>query len=106
MAAPRYCLSAHQHDTLAYGLRNELTQVVRKFGRLHVIGKTAERQVPPSSIQGSRMRVAETSQAGDVLITNAIGSELVRQGLAVELRVVAGAWYGSHVHESGHRVRL
>jgi hypothetical protein len=48
------------------------------------------------------MRSAETSQTRHVLITDAIGVELDRQGVKVELGVVAGAWYGTHVHKPGH----
>src|ERR1043166_5439526 len=105
MAAPRHCLSAHQHDTLAHGLYDELSQVLRKFGRLHVVCETAEGQVPPSRIQGPWTSAPETSQASNVLISDAIGTELGRQGIEVELRIVARAWPRTHVDEPGHRVR-
>src|ERR1041384_8739983 len=86
MAAPRHCLSAHQHDTLAHGLCDELSQVLRKCGRLHVVCETAEGQVPPTRIQGPWMSAPETSQTSNVLISDAIGSELGRAGIAFEPR--------------------
>src|SRR6266581_1985860 len=106
MAAPRYGLCAHQHDSLPRCLTDEAGQIVGKFAGLYVVGETAEGHVSPSRIQGPRMRAAESPQAGKVLITDAMGGERGRQGIAVELRVVARAWYGTHVHESDHRVRL
>ena len=52
------------------------------------------------------MRPAKSSQAGNVLIADAIERQSCWQGIAVELRVVARAWHGTHVNEPGHRVRL
>src|SRR5438552_697428 len=100
MAAPRYGLGAHQHDSLPHCLFDEAGQIVGKSGGLHVVGEAAEGHVAPSRIQGPRMRAAESSQAGNVLITDAMDGEGGRQGIAVELRVVARPWHG-YEHVAG-----
>src|SRR2546427_12771779 len=98
MAAPRYGLGAHQHDSLARGPCDEVCEVFREFRGLHVVAITAEGHVAPSRIQGPRMRATESSQAGNVFIADAIGRECGREGIAVELRVVARPWHGTHVN--------
>src|SRR2546427_365887 len=104
MAAPRYGLGAHQCDSLSRSLFDEAGQIVGKFWGPHVVGVTAEGSVSPSRIQGNRMRAAESSQAGNVFIADAIGRERDRQGIAVELRVVARSRHRTHVNEPSHRV--
>ena len=52
------------------------------------------------------MRAAEVSQAGNVCVADAGNFQSRRQCVAVELRVVAGARHGAHVHQARHRVGL
>jgi hypothetical protein len=51
------------------GSYDEVCQVLREFGRLHVIAVAAEGNIPPSGIRGSCVRLSKPSRAGIVSLT-------------------------------------
>jgi len=104
MAAPRHGLGAHQYDALPLYPIDKVRQTCREFRGLHVVGKTAKRLVSPTPIRRIRARAPEAAQTYSVRIADAGGLKRHTKRVAVKLRIVARARYGTHVNKTVHRV--
>lgn len=105
MTAPRHGLGAHDHQPLLFCQFYKGLQVPRKLCGLRVVGVAAESSVSPAPIRRLRTCAAEASEARDVRTVDTSDFKRSWKGIAVKLRVVAGARYGTHVNEPGQRVR-
>jgi hypothetical protein len=82
-----------------------LRQAVFELRGLHVIGIATKAGIAPPGVRGVGPRTAQAAQPGHVSIVNLPAVQSRRQLVAIELRIVARAWYGSHVDQSGHVLR-
>lgn len=90
VAAPGDCFGAHDGGGPAVIEREELVDTLGEFRRLHVIRIPAEGRIAPGSVGGVLAGVAEPAEGGEVAVFDTGLSERGGQGIAVELRIVAG----------------
>ena len=51
VTAPGDGFSAHQDSRMAVSQINQLVEVDRELRRLHIVGETAERRIPPARVR-------------------------------------------------------
>lgn len=106
MATPRHCFGAHQGRRFRFGEFQGALESRLKFRSLHIVSETAKARVVPAEILRVWFRVPQAAQFFQVDVSNFGGAQRGTEGLAIELRIVAGAWDGTDIYYSLDAVRL
>ncbi|MET3139271.1 acyl-CoA synthetase (AMP-forming)/AMP-acid ligase II [Undibacterium sp. GrIS 1.2] len=99
VAAPGYRFGAHQRDAVISGELDDTREVRGEIGRLHVVGITTKRRVALGGVGRVRCRRPKAAEAACVGVPDVRGGQRRRQGILVELWVVARARHGANIDQ-------
>jgi len=105
MAAPRDCFGAHQRSGPQFRKLNSVLERFLEFHGLHVVREAPKTGVAPAEIDRVALRMAQAAKVLDVAVTDACGGERFREGVGVELGIVAGFRDGADVEQLPDPVR-
>jgi hypothetical protein len=104
VATPRNRLGAHDDRSSISRERNDALNGRFEFGSLHVVGVSAERIVFPRAVDRVLARMAQTAEAGFVLVRNSVNRKRSGHYVPIVLRVPPGLRDRSDIHQIVHAV--
>ena len=100
VAAPGDGFGAHEGAGLFSGEMKGAGKGGFEIGGLQVVGVATEAGIAPAGVDGIFFGVAKATEGFEVDVADAAGAKGGREGLAIELRVAAGAGDGANVDDA------
>lgn len=106
MTAPGHRLGTHDRNGVLSRQIDQLFEARVELRRLHVIGKSAKRSVPPANICRILPRMPQPAEFRHMRISNPNALQVRRETLGIELRIMSRSRNGPHIHQPPDSVRF